>query len=89
MLDSDIINECDFLLVQFPTKRTIVHFIAVVTGFFFIGMNIELNSYSFSFPEVVDESNVERRDDVGKLTVAIQLRGKYTFKDNLKLFNMW
>jgi len=94
LLDSDMINEGDFLLVQFPTKKTIVHFIGVVTGFFYNNeykvkfLRKTSHSYCFSFPEVVDESSVERRDVIGRLTIATQLRGKYTFKDNLKIFNM-
>lgn len=76
LLDTDCINQDDFVLVKFPTKRDVKHYVGVVLNT--EGKNLSLDeyevkflrkkkTYGFCFPFVDDIATVLRSDMVAKL----------------------
>ncbi|KAF5291379.1 hypothetical protein FQA39_LY03530 [Lamprigera yunnana] len=74
-IDNDILCVRDYILVQFPSKKTICHF---------VGRIIEIG---FSLPDVKDLSTISRQDIVSKLPKPLELKGTSRAQSYIK-FNV-
>lgn len=94
LLDDEHFKMGDFFLAQFATKKAIVHLIGQVTGLYALTeykvkfLRRQTSKNTFVFPDIVDESSVERRDVVAKLNPSKNFRNVFTFAYDYKGFNV-
>lgn len=94
-IDPNDLNVGSFIVVQFPTKKTIRYFIGIILEI----VNTDSISYTtkffrknkneFSFPTIDDISDVAFGDIIKVLSKpSVSRRGLYSFRENLVRFNL-
>ncbi|KAF5299001.1 hypothetical protein FQA39_LY11633 [Lamprigera yunnana] len=90
LIDDDILCVGDYILVQFPSKKTICDFVGRILEIdvleYVVVFNRKRGDKGFSFPDVEDLSTIFRQDVVSRLPKSLELNmynhiNKRTVKD--------
>lgn len=89
LLDDDILKEGDYVLVRFPTKKTVRHYVGQITEAqdqieYLVKFLRKRGSDAFSFPDTDDLSIVNRQDILVKLPKPLEVRGTSRMKSLIR-----
>lgn len=81
LLDDEILKEGDFLLVQFPTKKTIRFCVGLILetdescNEYLVKFYRKKGQGGFCLPDVEDVSRISRNDIVSRLPKPLEIKG--------------
>lgn len=89
LMDNDSLNVGDYVLVQFPTKKTVRHCIGQIMEIqdvmeYFVKFFRRRGNKGFTFPDIEDSSTINSQDIVSKLPRPLEVKGTSRIKSYIR-----